>query len=232
MFHRQAKGARVWVEVEGRVYRPGLRGLRGLVYVVTPQTEAADQSVIQGTFLLFLLWARVLFDSGASHSFIVASCVRVLGLEVKTLDEPLHVSSPLGTKVRIDRICWGCELEIFRILLTVDLQIMDMSKFEVILGMDWLKAHRVVIDCDRMRVTTYTPDGTCVVFQGNRHDVSPHTVYDSRWYGQLTSWLASLTLEDEVRRDMSLPQVVCQYEDVFPDELPGLPPPRDVDFHI
>ena len=45
-------------------------------------------------------------------------------------------------------------------------------------------------------------------------------------------WLASLTLEDEVRRDLSLPLVVCEYEDVFPDELPGLPPHRDVDFVI
>ena len=31
---------------------------------------------------------------------------------------------------------------------------------------------------------------------------------------------------------MSLPRVVCEYEDVFSDELPGLPPPRDVDFRI
>ena len=57
-------------------------------------------------------------------------------------------------------------------------------------------------------------------------------MYDSRWHEQLTGWLASLTLEDEVRQDMSLPRVVCEYEDVFPDELPGLPPPRDVDFPI
>ena len=91
----------------------------------------------------------MLFDSGASHSFIAASCVRVLGLEVETLDEPLHVSSPLGTKARIDRICPGCELEISGILLTVDLRVMDMSEFKVILRMDWLTAHRVAIDCDR-----------------------------------------------------------------------------------
>ena len=92
--------------------------------------------MIQGTFLLFCLWARVLFDSGASHSFIAASCVRVLGLEVETLDEPLHVSSPIGTKAIIDRICRGCELEISGILLTVDLRVMDISEFEVILVMD------------------------------------------------------------------------------------------------
>ena len=147
--------------------------------------------MIQGTFLLFRLWARVLFDSGASHSFIVASCVRVLGLKVETLDEPLPMSSPLGTKARIDRICRRCELEISRILLTMDLRVIDMLEFEVILGMDWLTAHWVVIDCDRIKVTAYTLDGTCVVFQGNRHD--------ARCHGQLTGWLASLTPEDEVR---------------------------------
>ena len=45
-------------------------------------------------------------------------------------------------------------------------------------------------------------------------------------------WLASLTLQDEGRRDLSLPRVVCEYEDVFPDELSGLPPHRDVDIII
>ena len=45
-------------------------------------------------------------------------------------------------------------------------------------------------------------------------------------------WLASLTLEDEARQDLDLPRVVCEYEGVFPDELPGLPPQRDVDFYV
>ena len=45
-------------------------------------------------------------------------------------------------------------------------------------------------------------------------------------------WLASLTLKDEVRQDLSLPRVVCEYEDVFPDELLGLPSYRDVEFAI
>ena len=58
------------------------------------------------------------------------------------------------------------------------------------------------------------------MFQGDKHDALPHTVYDSRWHGQLMGWLASLTLEDEVRQDLDLPQIVRDYEDVFPDELP------------
>ena len=57
-------------------------------------------------------------------------------------------------------------------------------------------------------------------------------MYASRWHGQLIGWLVSLTLEDEAGQGLCLPRVVCEFEDVFPDELPGLPPQRDVDFVI
>ena len=171
-------------------------------------------------FLLSCLWARILFDSNASHSFIVASCVRELGLKVETLERPLHVSSSLGTRVSVDMICRGYELEISGILLTMNLRVMDMSDFDVILRMDWLTTHRVVIDCEHRRVTAYTQGGIRITFQGDKHDVLPQTVYDSRWHEQWMGWLASLNLEDEVRLDLDLPQVVCGYEDVFPDELP------------
>ena len=59
-----------------------------------------------------------------------------LGSKVKTLEEPLHVSSPLGVRASVDKICRDYELEISGILLNVDLRVMDMSKFDVILGMD------------------------------------------------------------------------------------------------
>ena len=81
---------------------------------------------------------------------------RELGFEVETLEEPLYVSSLLGIRARIGMLCRGCELEISGTLLTVDLRIMDMSEFDVILGMDWLTAYRVFIDCERRRVTAYT----------------------------------------------------------------------------
>ena len=64
------------------------------------------------------------------------------------------MSSSLGIRARIGMICQGCELKISGILLTVDLR--DMSEFDIILGMDWLIAYRVVIDCERRRVTAYT----------------------------------------------------------------------------
>ena len=194
---------------KGRGPQAGTSGVQGRVYAIIPPAESADQPLIHGTFLLSHLWARVLFDSGASHSFIATSIVIELGLEVKTLEEPIYVSSPLGIRARIGMICCGCELEISGILLTVDLRIMDMLEFDVILGMDWLTAYRVVIDCERRRVIAYTQDGTRVVFQGDKHGVLPQIVYESRCQGQLAVWLASLTPKDEVRLDLDLPRVVC-----------------------
>ena len=82
--------------------------------------------------------------------------MKSLGLEVETLEKPLYVNYPLGTRVSVDQICQDGELEISGIILMVDLRIMNISNFDVILGMDWLMAHRVVIDCDSRRTTAYT----------------------------------------------------------------------------
>ena len=136
----------------------------------------------------------------------------------------MYINSSLGTRVSVDKICWDCELKISRILLTVDLRVMGMSEFDVILGMDWMTAYQVVIDCEHERVTAYTQDNTRVMFQRDKHDVLFYIVYDSRWHGQLMGWLTNLTLKDEVRLDLDPPSVIYEYEDVFPDELPGLPP--------
>ena len=144
----------------------------------------------------------------------------------------MFASSPLGIRARIGTICRGCELEISGTLLTMDLRIMDISEFEVILRMDWLIAYKVVIDCKRMRITAYTQAVLLWYFKGDKHDILPQTIYESKCQGQLVGWLVSLTIEDEERPDLDLPRVVCEYVDVFPDELPGLPPQRVVGFGI
>ena len=91
----------------GRSPQVGTSGVQGRVYTITPPAESTNQPVIQGTFLLSRLWARVLFDSCASHSLIAASVVIELGLEVEALDEPLYVISPLRIRARIGVIFHG-----------------------------------------------------------------------------------------------------------------------------
>ena len=130
----------------------------------------------------------MLFDSGASHSFIDASVVIELGLEVEALEKPLYVSSPLGIRARIGMICRGYELEISGILLTVDLRVMDMLEFDIFLGMDWLTSYRVVIDCECMRLPPTRRTVLVLYFRGTsmiffpRQRTSPG-VRDSWWVG-------------------------------------------------
>ena len=70
------------------------------------------------------------------HLRDTTSIVIELDIVVEALEEPLYVSSPLGIRARMGMICQGCELEISGILFIVDLRVMDMSEFDVILGMD------------------------------------------------------------------------------------------------
>ena len=85
----------------GRGLQAGTSRVQGRVYAITLQAESTDQPVIQSTFLLSRLWARVLFDSGASHSFLNASCVTELGLEVEAFREARCRCSSLGREVRV-----------------------------------------------------------------------------------------------------------------------------------
>ena len=84
--------------------------------------EHTEQPDMQGTFLLLHLLTRVAFKFDASNSFIVASCVIELSLEVEAFREAMCECSSLGGRVRVDRIGRDCELEISEILLMVDPQ--------------------------------------------------------------------------------------------------------------
>ncbi|XP_028117074.1 uncharacterized protein LOC114314786 [Camellia sinensis] len=123
------------------------------MYALQEEEDVGNPSVIQGMLILMNSWVKVLFDSGASHSFISTVCVSSLGLEPKTLEMAMSVSSPLRGQTRVNLVCKSCELEISGSYLICDLRVMEMSDFDAILGMDWLSVHRAIIDCYRKMVT-------------------------------------------------------------------------------
>ncbi|XP_059639428.1 uncharacterized protein LOC132281778 [Cornus florida] len=112
--------------------------------------------------------AHVLFDSGVSYSFIASSFARALGLEVSQLDRPLCVDTPIGGSVTLGRVCRGCSIIITGQVPEFDLILLEMTGFDIILGMDWLLSFRAVIDYFRGRVSVCTPDGDCFCFVGDR----------------------------------------------------------------
>jgi hypothetical protein len=106
--------------------------------------------------------------------------------------------------------------------------------FDVILGIDWLHRYRVVISCFWKTITLEAPSGQTITFQANPPSLSV-LVMACLFLGRRpikTCFLWSL-VETPIRPlNIEKILVVRDYPDVFPDELPGMPPKREVEFHI
>lgn len=102
---------------------------------------------MRGTFLLYNSFTKVLFDSGASHSFISASFLHALELEFEELNLSLFVDLPLGGRAPFSRIFRGCELVMLDRQFAFDFIVLGMTEFDLILGMDWLSMFHATIDC-------------------------------------------------------------------------------------
>jgi len=89
----------------------------------------------------------VLFDSGATHSFVSESCVRELGLSVCELPFDLVVSTPASGLVRTSSVCAICPVEVEGRVYKVNLICLPLQGLDVIFGMDWLSANHVLINC-------------------------------------------------------------------------------------
>jgi len=127
---------------------------RALGHVFVPTTIEATQSgnLVQNTCLLFGNSVVVLYDSGATHSFVSIECVRRLGLVMRELGFELIVAMPTSSKVSTSSVCVGCPMEVVGRRFKVNLIYLPMKGLVVILGMDWLSNNHVVIGCRRCRV--------------------------------------------------------------------------------
>nr|ABA92247.2 retrotransposon protein, putative, Ty3-gypsy subclass [Oryza sativa Japonica Group] len=173
--------------------------------------EAQDApDVILGTFLVNSVPATVLFDSGATHSFLSMSFAGNHGMEVEDLRRPLMVSTPSNQALSLQRSP-SVRIENKGVPFLANLILLESKDLDVILGMDWLARHKGVIDCANRKVTLTSNDGRVVTV----HALSSES---------LRSRLNQITLEE-------IP-IVREYSDVFPDDLPGMPPKRDIEFRI
>ncbi|XP_028117055.1 uncharacterized protein LOC114314768 [Camellia sinensis] len=205
---------------------------QGRVYANTAFEQATGSLVVRGTFLIFNTWAKVLIDTGASHSFIATSFTSLLGLKSRQLQASFIVESPVGGKVNLTRECQGCVIEVGGRRLPFNFVVLEMSSFDIILGMDWWFAYRATIDCYREWVTVCTANGDCFTFLEDRCDKSlPSSCYP-RSRGQFNFLLATLWEDGNNVVRNEFPRVVCEYPDIFAEDLTELPPHREVEFTI
>jgi hypothetical protein len=177
--------------------------------VVEEAQEAPD--VVIGMFLINDTSTVVLFDYGASHSFISTAHVRKHNISVALLRCQMIVLW--------EEICPKVNLKIRGVDFVADLIVLESKGVDIILGMDWLNKHKVLIDCVEKSVKQTTPEGKEMEFV-TEPVVTAKGVANHVKVNQLDASQGSKV------------QVVNEFPDVFPEELPGMPPDRDIEFVI
>jgi hypothetical protein len=178
--------------------------------------EAPD--VVIGMFLVYNTSEVVLFDSGASHFFISAAYVGKHNLPLALLRCQMIVSSP-GGDMPTRQLCPKVNLKIRRVDFVANLIVLESKGIDVILGMDWLSKHRVLIDCAKKSIKLTTLVGKEMEFV-TEPVVTARGVASSVKVNQL-----------DASQGSEVP-VVNKFPDVFPKELPCMPPDRDIEFVI
>jgi hypothetical protein len=170
--------------------------------------EAPD--VVISMFLIIDTSAVVLFDYGASHSFISAAYVGKHNLPLALLRCQMIVSSP-GGDMPARQLCPKVNLKIRGVDFVANLIVPESKGIDVILGMDWLSKYKVHIDCAKKSVKMTTPKGKEMEF------IADLVV--------TTKGVANCVKENQLDASQaSEVPVVNEFPDVFPEELPGMPP--------
>ncbi|GJR79869.1 putative reverse transcriptase domain-containing protein [Tanacetum coccineum] len=190
--------------------------VRGRAFNVDAIDALQDPNVVTGTYSLNNLQATVLFDSGADLSFISTKFAPLLN-EKPSIANPRYVIEVAnGKKEEVDRIFCGCRLELGDSIFPIDLIPLGQGSFDVIVVMDWLSNQKDVIVCHEKIVRIPVEEGKVLYVQGERNVRKTKTLMSTK--------ANETTLSD-------IP-IVRDFEDVFPDDLSGLPPQRQVEFRI
>jgi hypothetical protein len=201
---------------------------------VLPSADGREQGdMVTGTISVDLFVAHALFDSSTFYSFVSENFVSQAGLSVQRLGHPIMVSSANGS-ISSYSVCQGCSIILADEVFSANLVVISLGAFDVILGMHWLSQYRAVISCFWKIVLLQAPSGREVVFLGSSPKFTLSMLSQCfRIVGQGSrEFFFSMVVESEAALRVQDIRVVCDFADVFPAELPGIPLERDVAFEI
>jgi len=196
----------------------------GRVFALTTTEAIQSGNLVQATCLLFNHEVVVLYGSGATHSFVSNECVRRLGLVMRELGCELIVAAPASGEVSTSSVCVGCPMEVAGRKFKVNLICLPMKGLDVILGMDWLSSNHVIINCGRHKVVFLDTKSLELI--------SSNQAMKEIEAGATCFMIMAHAYKISTAEKISRIPIVDEYIDVFPDEIPELPPNRDVDFTI
>ncbi|XP_074378265.1 uncharacterized protein LOC141719786 [Apium graveolens] len=187
-----------------------------------------SSDVVSSTLSVNAASAKVLIDLGATRSFISKSFIDKLNCGTQLMHDPLSIILANQDRVSVNHICPRCAIEIVGHIFLANLIPFQLGKFDVILGMDWLSSFSAQIYCKDKRVVLSTPQGKKVTFKGQRQTQTFLTSMQAKkliWKG-CKAYLAYVVDKSREVSNLENIPVVRDFLDVFPEELPGLPPDR------
>ncbi|CAA0826072.1 Uncharacterized mitochondrial protein AtMg00860, partial [Striga hermonthica] len=193
-------------------------GGQACVYTITHDEAARNTGTMSEMLSISNVSVFALCDTGATHSFISSRCLEALSINTVNFCDPLEVSLASGKIIISDSVVRNLPICIGGQVLEADVYVIEMRDFDVILGMDWLTHYRVDIRCQEREVTLYP--------------VSDQPIVKRLSKGSCQGYLVSLVSDVVDERVPDRVFIVCEYLDVSPDDLPGGPPDRQVEFTI
>jgi hypothetical protein len=199
------------IQQRGQIRPPISRS--SLVNHTTVEDIPEGEEVLAGTFLQFEHPVIIMFDSGASQDFMSSTCAKRVKLAL-IVTKPSYMISTPGGRVVAKRIARELPLELARQVFPTHRIGLEGQVIDVILGMRWMKLHKAILDIKRWLVYLH-----------------------SLIYGKVTLHLPAIvhlkvSLHRTVAKNIEEIPVVREFPDVFPDDLPGKPPMRDIEFKI
>src|SRR3954469_7696389 len=193
-------------------FKPNNNHKKGHLNHVTKEEAQNAPVIVLGTFPVNTIPAMILFDSGASHSFISKNFALQHDFSMLPLEKSMIIKSP-GNKQITQSCCQGVVIEFEGLKFQENLIVLENKGLDVILGMDWLTTNKGFIDCfNRTVILTHHHGKTIIVSAKERERPRQPRLN-----------------KVEISELNKVP-VVNEFPDVFPEELPGMPPDREIEF--
>jgi hypothetical protein len=181
---------------------------------ITAEEANEDEHVLVGVVSLNSINTQALFDSSASHSFMSRKFAFEHQFPIGKVPIPFHINAPSATLVTHEVVNLA-QLEVVGLTFILNFMAIDLKDFDIIIGMNWMTKHDGVTRCNPRSIELKHPSGSRVVLS-LRGKSSPQLY----------------TLNAHVKPELEAILVVCEFSDVFPEELLGMPPYWEVEFVI
>ncbi|GJU53938.1 putative reverse transcriptase domain-containing protein [Tanacetum coccineum] len=204
-------------------------------YLLRDKNAHRDPNVVTGMFLLKQHLARVLFDSGVDKSFIFISLVSMLNIPPITLDTTYDIEMANGNLVGTNTVIQGCTLILLNQPFEIDLMPIKLGSYDVVIGMDRLSKYHARIICDE-KVVHIPINSETLIIRGDRSKTRlslKSCIKTERYISRGCQVFIAQVMEkkSDDKRLEDIP-VAREFPEIFPEDLPGLPPVRQIEFQI